>query len=172
MNLTRPDTQKLLQDFKLFPRKVVYGEEEGINLVLREVDEFFERIGRFRQPFHEDVEVHEYINNVVRWLPSIIKHPSYQHESEIRFIRLDIGESVGNPIKFFDRNGIQVPFVEICHGRTLENSGNSRFISIFDDVIVGPSGESESILDSVNYWGEKKRWIFGSKKSDIPYRVL
>jgi hypothetical protein len=102
-----------LRNFASYPRRVVYGDNDGVNLVKDEVRDFLVKLADSGQA--KSLEVRElggYLGNKVFWLPSVIKHKAYRHEREVRLIRGDIGEHAGNPLVFFEKNGVQLPSIE------------------------------------------------------------
>lgn len=166
-----------LQNFASFPRRVVYGEDDGIALVKSEVKDFLVKLAAISsgvdlsEPM-DLVRMGELLGNKVFWLPSVIKHKAYEHEREVRLIRGDIGEHVGNPLVFFEKNGVQRPSIDRSISELLGSPPNQYHSSPISKVIVGPSADQAAIEDSINHFLSARNWSIPVVRSNIPYRVF
>lgn len=162
-----------LRNFASYPRKVVYGETEGINLVKDEVRDFLIKLANSgRENCLEIPQLGSYLGNKVFWLPSVIKHKAYRHEREVRLVRGDIGEHVGNPLVFFEKGGVQRPSIERAISDIVGEPPNDWHRSPICRVIVGPSSDQAAIEDSISYFLMARRWHVPVTRSDIPYRAI
>ncbi|WP_157094121.1 DUF2971 domain-containing protein [Sphingomonas mali] len=166
-----------LQNFASLPRRVVYGEEDGIALVKSEVKDFLVKVATISHEIDltdglKQQEMGQLLGNKVFWLPSVIKHKAYKHEREVRLIRGDIGEHVGNPLVFFEKNGVQRPSIERSISELLGSPPNQYHSSPISKVIVGPSSDQAAIEDSINHFLSARNWTVPVVRSNIPYRVF
>lgn len=162
-----------LRNFASYPRRVVYGEADGADLVEAEVRDFLVKLTDSGEADHFNAaELGSYLGNKVFWLPSVIKHKAYRHEREVRLIRGDIGEHAGNPLVFFEKNGVQRPSIERSISETVGDPPNDRHRSPICRVIVGPSSDQSAIEDSIRYFLAARRWEVPITRSDIPYRAI
>jgi hypothetical protein len=162
-----------LRNFASYPRRVVYGETDGSDLIQTEVRDFLMKYADCGLGDSFSVsELGSYLGNKVFWLPSVIKHKAYRHEREVRLIRGDIGEHVGNPLVFFDKNGVQRPSIERSISEIVGEPPNDRHRSPICRVIVGPSSDQSAIEDSIKYFLAARRWDVPITRSDIPYRAI
>jgi len=172
-------TSELLSRLGSIPRRIVYGEDEGRRLVEEVIQDYlrdFEALPESTKAYLERDPVGlnkaNYLQNTVFWLPSVIKHRAYRHEREVRLVRGDIGDHVGNPLIFPDRAGLKRPTVECAIGE-LDGPPESRWTrSPIRKVIIGPSGDQSAIEDSIRYFMEAHSWTLEIGRSDIPYRAL
>lgn len=170
---TQARMMRSLRDFASYPRRVVYGEPDGVELVRTEVRDLLLK-------FADDAiisaitpeQLGPYLGNKVFWLPSVIKHKAYKHEREVRLIRGDIGEHAGNPLVFFDKKGVQRPSIERSISEIVGAPPNDRHDSPICRVIVGPSSDQSAIEDSIKYYLTARRWSVPITRSDIPYRAI
>lgn len=166
-----------LVDSGSIPRRVVYGQAEGLNVAARQIDRFIKQIDQLPQHSKEFLEAcplnaQAYLINCLYWLPSVIKHEAYQHEREVRLIRGDVGEQAGNPLVFFERGGIQRPAIERQVGELVGDFPDVRIASPLQKIIIGPSSDQPALYDSIYYYSQANRWLLDISKSDIPYRAL
>lgn len=166
-----------LVDAGSIPRRVVYGEAEGLNVAAKQIERFFQQIDKLPPHSKEFLEAiplnaQAYLINCLFWLPSVIKHEAYQHEREVRLIRGDVGEQAGNPLVFFERGGIQRPAIERQIGELVGELPNVRIASPLQKVIIGPSSDQPALFESIYYYSQANRWNLEISKSDIPYRAL
>jgi hypothetical protein len=172
-DVSQADMMSQLRKFASYPRRVVYGEEDGVSLVKDEVRDFLVRLA---DSGHADsIQVPglgSYLGNKVFWLPSVIKHKAYRHEREVRLIRGDIGEHAGNPLVFFEKNGVQRPSIERSISEIVGEPPNDRHKSPISRIIVGPSSDQSAIEDSIKYFLDARRWDVPITRSDIPYRAI
>ena len=172
-DVSHAQTLLKLREFASYPRKVVYGDRDGIDLVKREVRDFLVKLGASgHQKNLSLMELGTYLGNCVFWLPSVIKHKAYRHEREIRLIRGDVGEHVGNPLVFFEKNGVQRPSIERPISEIIGDPPNERHFSPICRFIVGPSSDQSAIEDSIKYFLSARRWSVPISRSDIPYRAI
>lgn len=172
-DVTGTDSLIQLQRAASFPRRVVYGEEAGIDLVKTEVREFLVQLRAITQ--HNSVGPYMFsglLGNRVFWLPSVIKHKAYRHEREVRLVRGDIGEHVGNPLVFYERNGVQRPSIERSIATLTGEAPNQRQQSPICRVVVGPSSDQSAIEDSIKHFLAARDWHIPISRSDIPYRAI
>jgi Protein of unknown function (DUF2971) len=154
------------------PRKVVYGQSDGLDLVRAEVLSFFNRCEELSNEakgfLTDNPELcADYLASVLFWLPSVIKHKAYRHEREVRLVRGDIGEQSGNPLVFNERNFIRRPAIELPFSETLSTQHSSPITR----VIIGPSGDQSAIEDSIKFYLQARNWKLEVVRSDIPYRA-
>lgn len=159
------------------PRRVVYGDEEGYSLVESEIEDFTMSILSLPEETLDQLKImptssRQYLLNRLFWLPSVIKHRAYRHEREVRLIRGDIGEHVGNPLTFFERGSIQRPAIERQIAFPQGEAPNRINTSPIKAVVIGPSGDQPAIYDSIRYFLESREWNIDIRMSDIPYRAL
>lgn len=172
-DVSSADMMLKLRDFASYPRRVVYGESDGAALVIDEVRDFLVKFadGGFAD-FAQPESAGSQLGNRVFWLPSVIKHKAYRHEREVRLVRGDIGESAGNPLVFFEKNGVQRPSVERSISDLVGTPPNDRHESPISRIIVGPSSDQAAIEDSIKYFLSARRWNVPVTRSDIPYRAI
>lgn len=162
-----------LRNFASYPRRVVYGEADGADLVEAEVRDFLVKLTDSGEADNFDpTQLGSYLGNKVFWLPSVIKHKAYRHEREVRLIRGDIGEAAGNPLVFFEKHGVQRPSIERSISEIVGEPPNDRHRSPICRVIVGPSSDQSAIEDSIRYFLAARRWEVPITRSDIPYRAI
>lgn len=172
-DVSQASMMRRLRDFASYPRRVVYGEAEGANLVEAEVRDFLVRVTDSGEADNFNPrQLGAYLGNKVFWLPSVIKHKAYRHEREVRLIRGDIGEHAGNPLVFFEKHGVQRPSIERSISEIVGDPPNERHRSPICRVIVGPSSDQSAIEDSIRYFLAARRWEVPITRSDIPYRAI
>jgi hypothetical protein len=172
-DVERADMMTRLRDFASYPRRVVYGLHDGVDLVKSEVRDFLIKIrDRGFLGSVSPQSLGSFLGNKVFWLPSVIKHKAYRHEREVRLIRGDIGEHVGNPLVFFEKNGVQRPSIERSISEIVGDPPNSQHESPISRVIVGPSSDQAAIEDSIKYFLSARHWAVPVTRSDIPYRAV
>ena len=144
VDISDAEKERLLRKLGSIPRKVIYGEDEGVALVRHTLAEFIRSTRDLAAPEREELERNadlrvECILNSVFWLPSVIKHKAYHHEREVRLIRGDVGAKAGNPLVFFEKGSIRRPSIELPISRLLGSAKDSHHESPLRAVIIGPS---------------------------------
>ncbi len=164
--------RSLLSKLGSIPRRVTYGEVEGQVVVGKIIDDYLEKLTALGSAAITPKRAQEGLLNAIYWLPSMIKHLSYQHEREIRLVRGDIGEEYGNQLVFFERGSIQRPAIERDISERVGEYPSFRHESPIKGVIIGPSGDQAAIYDSIKYWLAARGWELSISRSDIPYRAV
>lgn len=169
--------RSLMETQGSIPRKVIYGEEEGLALVKDEIKAYFAGIGQLPkseldQLYRENMTNAGYLGNRLFWLPSVIKHKAYSHEREVRLIRGDIGERAGNPLIFTERGSIRRPAIELPMCLAYNQPPHDFNYSTICKIIIGPSGDQSAIEDSIKFYLEARNYRIPVLKSNIPYRAI
>ncbi|RWC93418.1 MAG: DUF2971 domain-containing protein [Mesorhizobium sp.] len=159
------------------PRRVMYGDADGLGLVKKEIRGFLDGIPTLSPATRELLAAEPesaaaYLCNRVFWLPSVIKHKAYRHEREVRLIRGDIGEQAGNPLVFYDKSTIRRPAIELPIAEQAGEAPDEYNLSPIARVIIGPSGDQAAIEDSIRFFLEARKWRLTVSRSDIPYRAV
>ena len=90
-------------------------------------------------------------------LPFMLKHPSYRHEKEIRYV----GAFANLTTKYRHKNGLAIPYKEICMDKNMLKS-----------VTIGPSANMEIVENSLRRFLDDRGFTHVMiKKSGIPYRL-
>jgi hypothetical protein len=157
-----------------WPRKVVYGEATGTALVHAVLDRFFSGVREMSDEHRQCIKrefgaFRSYVNNSIFWLPSVIKHPAYKHEREVRLICSGPNK---DPVTFFERGGIKRPAIDRPIAYLPTESPDQLHFTPIRRVIIGPSGDQPAIHDSVEHFLRVHRWLLDIRRSDIPYRAL
>lgn len=166
-----------LGGYGMIPRRVIYGEDGALALVKEQVRAFLDGLETLPPAAKEyaansPMALHGYLSNVVFWLPSVMKHRAYRHEREVRFVRGDVGEWVGNPLHFYERSSIRRPGLELAFAARTGTYPNDYVVSPITRVIIGPSGDQAAIEDSLRYFLSAQKQSFDIRRSDIPYRAV
>ncbi len=164
-----------LQRFLGIPRKVIYGREAGIEVVKAELRHFLNQmtsLGYDQSP--SDINMlGEFGGNRISWLPSIMKHESYMHEQEVRFVYRNsetVHQKVKQATKFIESGGILKPVVDLSFAAPHDPGSATTRYSFISDVIIGPSGDQSAISDSIQHYLAANGWSIRVKQSGLPYR--
>ena len=176
-DISTPANKDKLVNLVSIPRRVVYGEVDGLMLAKQEITAFLDGIATLPADTRDYLAKNAmgaagYLANCVFWLPSVIKHKAYRHEREVRLVRGDIGEHVGNPLIFYEKGSIRRPAIELPIAETIGVSPNFYQHSPISKIIIGPSGDQAAIEDSIRFFLDAKGWHTPVVRSDIPYRAV
>lgn len=177
IDVSSADKLDMLTRLCSLPRRVVYGDADGLELVKSEIRTFFRGLPSLPKSTLDYLDqspmaTQGYLLNSVFWLPSVIKHKAYRHEREVRLIRGDIGQHAGNPLVFYERGSIRRPAIELPVSELVERGHQQIHSSPISAVIIGPSGDQSAIHDSIRYFLEARNWNLTVHRSDIPYRAV
>ena len=151
-------------------KRVIYGEEAGIKAIHDVAERFMEGILKMPEAQNPAVIAYgwrHYLYFALNWLPAIIKHEAYAHENEYRMV--SFSPLPDQQVKFFERNGIQIPFIEHSIWDP-ENGENTYRYTIFRKAICGPNSEKITLEDSIRQYLSSIRVTLGVKISNLPYR--
>ena len=151
-------------------KKVIYGEDAGVREIHNVAERFMQGLMTMPEANHPAVTTYgwqHYLYYSLNWLPAIIKHQAYAHENEYRMV--SFSPLPDQQVKFFERNGIQIPFV----AQEIWDPTNGRNVyrqTIFRRAICGPNSEKITLEDSIRQYLSSIKVSLGVGISNLPYR--